>query len=136
MSLAFTMRSLLKLLEQYTIFVSACLWLDVNSVFNLSLFILYVTSLELNITFPFSFERTWSCWMLRKSVSEFSFTFCVFKVLLIGHIFWAFSPKYTFTGPLVTRFILSCCFKEKSWLSHCNYWMLISFLLLLVIWKF
>ena len=94
-SLAFLMHSLLKLLQQQAIFLLASSWLDVNSVFNSLLFILYVTSLELNKTFPFRFECLWSRWMyFAKSVNEFSFILCVFKVLFIGFTlehFWEFS---------------------------------------------
>ena len=110
-SLAFTMRSLLKLLQPQTIFVSASSWLDVNSVFNSLLFILYVTSLELNKTFPFRFECFWSCWMyFAKSVNEFSFILCVFKVLFIGFTlghFWEFSHIYTLIVPSVSDSIYS-----------------------------
>ena len=105
-SLAFTMHSLLKLLQQQTIFVSASSWLDVNSVFNSLLFILYVTSLELNKTFPFRFECLWSRWMyFAKSVNEFSFIFCVFKALFIGFTvghFWEFSHICTLIVPSVS----------------------------------
>ena len=111
MSLAFTMRSLLKLLQPQTIFVSASSWLDVNSVFNSLLFILYVTSLELNKTFPFRFECLWSCWMyFAKLVNEFSFILCVFKVLFIGFTlghFWEFSHIYTLIVPSVSDSIYS-----------------------------
>ena len=54
MSLAFTMHGMLKLLQQQTISVSTSTWLDVDSVFSSLLFILYVTTLEFNITTPFS----------------------------------------------------------------------------------
>ena len=47
-SLVFTMHGLLKLLQQQTIFVSASSWLDVGSVFNLLLLVLFVTSREFN----------------------------------------------------------------------------------------
>ena len=57
-SLAFTMHGMLKLQQQQqqqqTISVSTSKWLDVNSVFNSPLFILYVTALEINISIPSS----------------------------------------------------------------------------------
>ena len=53
-SLAFTMLGMLKLRQQQTISVSTSKWLDVSSVFNLLLFILYVTGLEFNISIPSS----------------------------------------------------------------------------------
>ena len=120
-SLAFTMHSLLKLLQQQTIFVLASSWLDVNSVFNSLLFILYVTSLESNKTFPFNFECLRSCWMyFAKSVNEFSFVLCVFKLLFtgftLGH-FWEFSQIWALMLPSVSDLIyISCCFKKNSWL--------------------
>ena len=110
-SFAFIRHSLLKLLQQQTIFVSASSWLDVNSVFNSLLFILYVTSLELNKTFPFRFECFWSYWMyFAKLVNEFSFILCVFKVLFIGFTlghFWEFSHIYTLIVPSVSDSIYS-----------------------------
>ena len=85
MYLSFTMHSSLKLLQQQTIFVSASSRLDANSVFNSLLFILYATSLELRKAFLFRFECFWSHWIyFAKSVNEFSFILCVFKVLFIG----------------------------------------------------
>ena len=63
MSLTFIMHSLLKLLQQQAIFVSASSWLDVKCLFNSLPFILYGASLELSKTFPFRFERSCPCWM-------------------------------------------------------------------------
>ena len=100
-SLAFTMHSLLKLLQQQTIFVSASSWLDVNSVFNSMLFILYVTSLELNTAFPFHFECLWSRWMyFAKSVNEFSVIVCVLKGIVyrfyLGTFLEVFSHMHSY----------------------------------------
>ena len=109
--LAFIMHSLLKLLQQKTIFVSASSWLDVNNVFNSLLFILHVTCLELNKAFPFRFECLWSLWMyFAKSVNEFNSILCVFKVLFIGFTlghFWEFSHIYTLIVPSVSDSIYS-----------------------------
>ena len=110
-SLAFIMHSLLKLLHQQTIFVSASSWLYVNSVFDSLLFILHVTCLELNKTFPFRFECLLSRWMyFAKSVSEFSFILCIFKVLFIGFTlvhFCEFSHICTIIVPSVSDSIYS-----------------------------
>ena len=110
-SLAFTMHSLLKLLQQQTIFVSASSRLDVNSVFNSLLFILYVTSLELNKTFRFRFECLWSCWMYcSKPVNEFNFFLYVLKILFISftlELFWEFSYICTLIVPSISDSIYS-----------------------------
>ena len=110
-SLAFIIHSLLKLLQQQTIFVSASSWLDVNSVFNSLLFILHVTCLELNKTFPFRFECLWSLWMyFAKLVNDFSFILCVFKALFIGFTlghFREFSHICTLVVPFVSDSIYS-----------------------------
>ena len=108
-ALAFTMHSLLKLLQRQAIVVSASSWLDVNSVFNSLLFILYVMFLELNKTFSFNFEYLRSCWMyFAKLINEFSFILCVFKVLFIGFTlehFYEFSQICTLIVPSVSDLI-------------------------------
>ena len=59
----------------------------------------------------FQFERTWSCWMycLNQSISSVLFPvvsrYCYQDLPWV--ISWVFSPMYTLTVPLVTRFILS-----------------------------
>ena len=110
-SSAFAMHSLLKLLQKQTIFVSAASWLDVNSILNSLLFILYVTSLELNKKSPFCFECLWSRWIyFSKSINEFSFILCVFKILFIGFSlghFWEFSHIRTLIVPSVSDLIYS-----------------------------
>ena len=108
-SLASNMHSLLKLLQQQTIFILASSWLDVNSVFNSLLFILYIMFLELNKTFPFNFEYLRCCWMyFAKLINEFSFILCVFKVLCIGFTlehFYEFSQICTLIVPSVSDLI-------------------------------
>ena len=70
----------------------------------------------------FQFERTWSCWMYCLNQSISSALFPVFSRYCYQNlpwvISWVFFPMYTLVVRLVTRFILSWCFQENSWLSE------------------
>ena len=70
----------------------------------------------------FQFERTWFCWMYCLNQSISSTLFPVFSRYCWQNLPWVissvFSPMYTLTVLLVTRFILSWCFQENYWLSE------------------
>ena len=99
MSSALTMHGLLKLLQQQGIFVSFSSCLDVNSVFTLLLFILYVKSLEFNKAFPFSFSVPGLARYIVQIGQLVQLYFLCFQGI-VDSIFLI----YTLTVPLVIRF--------------------------------
>ena len=83
-------------------------WLDVNSVFSSLLVILYVAA-QYNDSFHFERTRSCSMYCLNQSISSALLPvvsrYCYQDLPWV--ISWVFSPMYTLTVPLVTRFILS-----------------------------